>query len=257
MKIKIDNEIGKLFKEERTIPNVSDELKKRGFENTKRNHWYSTWETTRKDITYSSIKLKLTNNDKNDDYFYPDGIRVLLIGVNPRATSDNYQKEIEEYCKDDSKHHRDGCNDYLEPTRKNALLDALMSADGQSKGVKELITIDLFAERTKTSNELFIKIGEQPSEINKIIGENNHKLLKDYIYQTDMIIIAWGSGINNTLWARVNDYRNNLYKWLSDNISKCRWYGANTDGTPKHISRRLHKNFQKLNKNELRTIFGL
>lgn len=255
MKTKIDNKIGKLFKEERTIPNVSCELIKRGFENIERNQLYSTWETTREDITYSSIKLKLTDDDTKDDFFYPEGIRVLLIGVNPRATSDNYQKEIEEYCKNTSKRRREGCKKiFLEPTRKNAIFDTLTSTDGQTKGVKELITIDLFAERTKTSNELFDKIDKQPNEINKIIGENNQKQLKEYIYQTDMIIIAWGSGVQ---WNCVHNYRNNLYKWLSDNISKCKWYGANTDGSPRHISRRLRKNYQNLNDNELRKIFDL
>ena len=247
-----------LFEEERKIPCISAILRNRGFVNITNEYWYSTWETNRDDITYSSIELLNDNNT----LLFQNGLRVLLIGINPRSTGDNqsYRDEISEYLESKKKNpeirHRQGCEDCLEPTRRNAILDSLSSEEGISRGVKELITIDLFSRRTHTSTELKDLI-EGTENIENIIGRNNQKILKETIGKADMIIIAWGGDINSTFWGMVSQYRDNLYNWLSDSISKCKWYGATGNGSPRHIAYRNANSFQNLNSEQLADIFGL
>ncbi|MGN0606315.1 MAG: DUF1643 domain-containing protein [Oscillospiraceae bacterium] len=239
-----------LFDEKRKSKKISELL------SLSNDYWYTTQETTSTEYTYSTVKLL---NEQNE-FIYPNGKRGLLIGVNPRMTSKtDYKKEIEEYIlarnNNPNIKHRNSCGDNLEATRRNAIIDLL--ENNKKCGIKELITIDLFAHRTHKSNELIAEIKKYPKELERIIGSKNEKILLDYIDsdEIDIIIIAWGDILK--ILKALPDYCNKLLSHLEKNIEKIWWYGANKNGSAKHAAYRKKSNFRQIDIDELKAVFNI
>ena len=76
--------------------------------------------------------------------------------------------------------------------------------------------------------------------------------IKAEVEKADYVLLDWGAGIP---WEKFSDYRDELYQLFENNFEKCFWFGATSDGSPKHPNFHGEKRLQKIEKSELKRIF--